>query len=111
MTETESAMLGLILSEWCRLMLDDPKQRPGEGHYVWKARAASIRNLDRLGVAVDPTWLGSSAAGRQARLRALTALEREGWIVRRSIHRRLSFVRPTDAALKGRPTVGRPKLY
>ena len=99
MTETESAMLGLILSEWVKLTLDDPAQRLGEGFYQWRRRAASIRNLDRLGVVVDPTWLGSAPAGRQARRRAMAGLVADGWVTLRVIHRRLTFVRPTDAAL------------
>ena len=100
MTETENELLGLILSEWVQLSLDDPKQRLGEGFYEWKARAAAITDAARWGVQVDPCWLGSDAAGRQRRSRSLASLVSTGWITRKLFHRRLTFVKPTAMALE-----------
>ena len=100
MTETENELLSLILSEWVKLTLDDPAQRLGEGFYQWRRRAASIRNLDRLGVAVDATWFGRDSAGRQARRRAMAGLVADGWVTLRVVHRRLSFARPTAFAIQ-----------
>ena len=91
MNDTESKLLGLILSEWVRLMLDSPAQQAGEGHYAWRYRVAAIQDLERFGVVVDPAWLGSSAAGRQSRRRAMVNLVADGWVTLRKIHRRLSF--------------------
>ena len=100
MSVVESKLLGLILSEWVRLSLDSPAQQAGEGHYAWRYRVAAIQDLDRLGVVVDPAWLGSSAAGRQSRRRAMVNLVADGWVTLRKIHRRLSFARPTDLAIR-----------
>ncbi len=100
MNDTESKLLGLILSEWVRLMLDSPAQQAGEGHYAWRYRVAAIQDLERFGVVVDPAWLGSSAAGRQSRRRAMVNLVADGWVTLRKIHRRLSFARPTDLAIR-----------
>ena len=100
MTETENELLSLILSEWVKLTLDDPAQRLGEGFYQWRRRASSIRNLDRLGVAVDATWFGRDSAGRQARRRAMAGLVADGWVTLRVVHRRLSFARPTAFAIQ-----------
>ena len=99
MTNAENALLSLILSEWVRLIQMDPKQQRGEGFYQWKARAAYLSELPVYGLQVDPTWLGTSAAGRQSRSRALIGLERAGWIVRTTRHRRPCHVRPTDLAI------------
>lgn len=100
MNDTESKLLGLVLSEWCQLMMSDPAQRLREDFHEWKARQAAITDAARWGVQVDPCWLGSDAAGRQARRRALVALERDGWIIKKLFHRRLSFVKPTDMAIE-----------
>ena len=100
MSVVESKLLGLILSEWVRLSLDNFAQQAGEGHYAWQYRVAAIQDLDRLGVAIDPKWLGSDSAGRQARSRSLASLVSAGWITKRVVHRRLSFARPTEIAIR-----------
>ena len=100
MSVVESKLLGLILSEWVRLSLDNFAQQACEGHYAWQYRVAAIQDLDRLGVAIDPAWLGSSAAGRQSRRRAMVNLVADGWVTLRKIHRRLSFARPTEIAIR-----------
>ena len=99
MTSSERDLLSLILSEWVRLIEMDPKQQRGEGFYEWKARAAYLDGLSRYGLQVDRNWLGTSAAGRQARSRALIGLERAGWIVR-TTNRRPCHVKPTDRAIR-----------
>ncbi len=100
MNDTESKLLGLVLSEWCQLMMSDPAQRLREDFHEWKARQAAITDAARWGVQVDPCWLGSDAAGRQARSRSLASLVSTGWLIKKSFHRRLSFVKPTDMALE-----------
>ena len=100
MTEAESELLRLVLSEWSRLTLMDPAQKQREGFYDWKARQAAITDLGRLGVVVDPRWLGSDAAGRQARGRALSGLVADGWLIKTVAHRRLTYVQLTDAAIQ-----------
>ncbi len=100
MAETESELLGLILSEWCRLTLMSPVQQPGEGWLDFRHRIEPLADLDRFGVKIDPRWIGADATGRQARRRALANLVEDGWIVLRSIHRRLTFALPTDLAIR-----------
>ncbi len=99
MSDSETALLGLIIGEWVRLREMDPARQPGEGFYVWKRRVAHLDGLSRYGLQVDRTWLGSSAAGRQARSRALIGLERAGWIIRTTSNRPC-HVRPTDLAIR-----------
>ncbi len=100
MTTSERDLLSLILSEWVRLIQSDPKQQRGEPFYEWKKRAAYLDGLTRYGLQIDPNWLGKSPAGRQARSRALIALERAGWITRTPGFSRPGFVKLTDFAIK-----------
>ena len=101
MTETESELLELILTEWSRLTLMSPVQRPGEGWLDFRHRIKPLADLETLGIAIDPAWIGSSPAQRQARSRALTSLEQSGWIIRTARRRgfRPSHVRVTDDAI------------
>ncbi len=98
MTETENELLSLILSEWVRCLMLNPKEQPGEAWLTYQARIAPLKNLKHFGIAVNPDWLGSSPSGRQARSRALIELERSGWIVRTSL--RPSFIQMTDFGMR-----------
>ena len=80
MTPNETKLLTLLLAETRRIETDDIREYAFRSAGRLTAMIAQEDMTDGLGVRVAGHWLGSDPAGRQARRRALMALEVAGLV-------------------------------
>ena len=95
MTDTEAELLRLIAAETDRVERLSPYRDINADVSEWVARSSATKDLKAgLGVRIGTEWIGSDAACRQARGRALRTLERFGLVELYSVgSSRLSHVR------------------